>query len=221
VLAKGAGCLGHYPSVADAASQVRTGRRQGLGPRRGDLGEHYDEGRFLGLRGRKLTWRMMLRSQRCIATTRGQHRGGDSLVDGGVNPRKSGDDRKSGTRFAARDQPLLAIFRSNANGCSVALCQRRQPPKAGAVGQRLQRVAGQPSLTIKSDGWLPVAAGPTDRRAALCKDNLDAGTDCAPFMRGFSPPPTSLARTLKLFATHVATPKSTSWCSTFPSFSLA
>ena len=54
-------------------------------------------------------------------------------VDGGVNPRKSGDDRKSGTRFAALDQPLLAIFRSDANGCSVALCQRRQPPKAGAV----------------------------------------------------------------------------------------
>ena len=55
---------------------------------------------------------------------------------------ESGDDRKSGTRFAALDQPLLAIFRSDANGCSVALCQRRQPPKAGAVGQRLQRVGG-------------------------------------------------------------------------------
>ena len=114
-----------------------------------------------------------------------------SGVDGGVNPRKSGDDRKSGTRFAAHDQPLLAISRSDANGCSVALCQRRQPPKAGAVGQRLQRVAGPPSLTIESDGWFSVAAGPTDRRAALCKDNLDVGTDCAPFMRGFSPPPTS------------------------------
>jgi hypothetical protein len=46
-------------------------------------------------------------------------------VDGGVNPRKSGDDRKSGTRFAAPEQPVLAIFRSDANGCSVALCQRR------------------------------------------------------------------------------------------------
>jgi hypothetical protein len=30
-----------------------------------------------------------------------------------------------------------------------------------------------------------------------------------------------LARPLKLFATHVATPKSTSWRSMFPSFSLA
>ena len=84
------------------------------------------------------------------------------------------------------DQPLLAIFRSDANGCSVALCQRRQPPKAGAVGQRLQRVAGQPSLTIKSDGWSPVAAVPIGPRAALCEDDLDSGTDCAPFMRGFS-----------------------------------
>ena len=111
-------------------------------------------------------------------------------VDGGVNPRKSGDDRKAGTRFAACDQPLLAIYRSDANGCPVALCQRRQPPKAGAVGQRLQRVAGQPSLTIKSDGWFPVAAGPPDPRAALCEDDLDSGTDSAPFMRGFSPPPT-------------------------------
>jgi hypothetical protein len=32
------------------------------------------------------------------------------LVDGGVNPRKSGDDRKAGTRFAACDQPVLAIY---------------------------------------------------------------------------------------------------------------
>jgi hypothetical protein len=45
-----------------------------------------------------------------------------SSVDGGVHPR---------IRFAARDQPLLAIVRSDANGCSVALCQRRQPPKGG------------------------------------------------------------------------------------------
>jgi hypothetical protein len=66
-------------------------------------------------------------------------------VDGGENPRINGDDRKAGTRFAACDQPLPAIYRSDANGCPVALCQRRQPPKAGAVGQRLQRVAGQPS----------------------------------------------------------------------------
>ena len=109
-----------------------------------------------------------------------------------MNPRKSGDDRKAGTRFAACDQPLLAIYRSDANGCPVALCQRRQPPKAGAVGQRLQRVAGQPSLTIKSDGWFPVTAGPPDPRAALCEDDLDSGTDSAPFMRGFSPPPTGL-----------------------------
>ena len=107
-----------------------------------------------------------------------------------MNPRNSGDDRKAGTRFAACDQPLLAIFRSDANGCSVALCQRRQPPKAGAVGQRLQRVTGQPSLTIKSDGWFPIAAGPTDPRADPCQDDLDSGTDSAPFMRGFSPPPT-------------------------------
>src|SRR5207344_334092 len=81
-------------------------------------------------------------------------------------------------------------YRSSAKGCPVALCQRRQPPKAGAVGQRLQRVAGQPSLSIKSDGWFPVAAGPPDPRAALCEDDLDTGTDSAPFMRGFSPPPT-------------------------------
>src|ERR1700735_1096783 len=78
-------------------------------------------------------------------------------VDGGVNPRKSGDDRKSGTRIAAPDQTLLAVFRSDANGRSVALCQRRQPPKAGAVGQRLQRVAGQSSWTIKNDGWFRIA----------------------------------------------------------------
>jgi hypothetical protein len=79
------------------------------------------------------------------------------VVDGGVNPHKSGDDRKSGTRIAAPDQTLLAVFRSDANGCSVALCQRRQPPKAGAVGQRLQRVAGQSSWTIKNDGWFRIA----------------------------------------------------------------
>jgi hypothetical protein len=78
-------------------------------------------------------------------------------VDGGVNPRKSGDDRKAGRRFAACDQPLLAIYRSDANGCPVALCQRRQPPKAGAVGQCLQRVAGQSSWTIKNDGWFRIA----------------------------------------------------------------
>ena len=59
-----------------------------------------------------------------------------AVVDGGVNPRINGDDRKAGTRFAACDQPLPAIYRSDANGCPVALCQRRQPPKAGAVGQR-------------------------------------------------------------------------------------
>ena len=82
---------------------------------------------------------------------------GSWRVDGGVNPRKSGDGRKSGTRIAAPDQPLLAIFRSDANGCPVALCQRRQPPKAGAVGQRLQRVAGQSSWTIKNDGWFRIA----------------------------------------------------------------
>ena len=89
---------------------------------------------------------------------RGRRREGpSSAVDGGVNPRKSGDDRKSGTRIAAPDQTLLAVFRSDANGCSVALCQRRQPPKAGAVGQRLQRVAGQSSWTIKNDGWFRIA----------------------------------------------------------------
>jgi hypothetical protein len=53
-----------------------------------------------------------------------------------VNPRKSGDDQKSGTGFAVHDRPLLAIVRSDANGCSAALCQRRQPPKAVAEGQR-------------------------------------------------------------------------------------
>ena len=81
-------------------------------------------------------------------------------VDGGVNPRKSGDDRKFGTRFAPRDQPFLAIIRSDANGCPVALCQRRQPPKAGAVGQRLQRVAGQPSLSIKTTAAFALSVAP-------------------------------------------------------------
>jgi hypothetical protein len=38
----------------------------------------------------------------------------------------------------------------------VALSQRRQPPKAGAVGQCLQRVAGQSSWTIKNDGWFRI-----------------------------------------------------------------
>ena len=107
----------------------------------------------------------------------------ENYLDGGVNPRINGDDRKAGTRLAACDQPLPAIYRSDANGCPVALCQRRQPPKAGAVGQRLQRVAGQPSLTIKSDGWFPVAAGPLDPTTALCVDYLYSGTDSAPFMR--------------------------------------
>ena len=129
-------------------------------------------------------------TMRSLAIMRLHSLGRLSGVDGGVNPRINGDDRKAGTRFAACDQPLLAIYRSDANGCPVALCQRRQPPKAGAVGQRLQRVAGQPSLTIKSDGWFPVAAGPPDPRAALCEDDLYSGTDSAPFMRGFSPPPT-------------------------------
>ena len=59
--------------------------------------------------------------------------------------------------LAACDQPLLAIYRSDANGCPVALCQRRQPPKAGAVGQCLQRVAGQSSWTIQNDGWFRIA----------------------------------------------------------------
>ena len=81
---------------------------------------------------------------------------GTTGVDGGVNPRKSGDDRKAGTRFAACDQPLLAIYRSDANGCPVALCQRRQPPKAGAVGKRLQRATEQSSSTINNDGWFRI-----------------------------------------------------------------
>jgi hypothetical protein len=94
--------------------------------------------------GVRSEWRRM---PLCIALDRGG--GGQSRsraaerspVDGGVNPRINAMTQKAGTRFAARDQPLLAIVRSDANGCSVALCQRRQPPKAGAVGQRLQRVA--------------------------------------------------------------------------------
>ena len=106
----------------------------------------------LGSRGRK---GHELRATRpCGQDRRSRYAPG---VDGGVNPRKSGDDRKAGTRFAACDQPLLAIYRSDANGCPVALCQRRQPPKAGAVGQCLQRVAGQSSWTIKNDGWFRIA----------------------------------------------------------------
>jgi hypothetical protein len=96
--------------VAGAGLAVRSGRRQGLSPRRGDLGEHYDEGRFPGLRRRE-----------------------SDMAD---------DD------FAL----------------NVVLRQHRAD---------------------------------TETVIAL------------------------LARTLKLFATHVATPKSTSWRSTFPSFSLA
>ena len=38
---------------------------------------------------------------------------------------------------------------------------------------------------------VPIAAGPTDPRAALCEDDLDCETDSAPFMRGISPPPTA------------------------------
>ena len=59
--------------------------------------------------------------------------------------------------------------------------------EGGAVGQRLQRVAGQPSLTIKSDGWFPSPqvrpapeSGPMRRRSLL-------RTDSAPFMRGIPP----------------------------------
>src|SRR6516162_9262386 len=140
------------------------------------------------------------------------------VVDGGVNPRKSGDDRKAGTRFAAPDQPLLTIVRSDANGCSVALCQRRQPPKAGAAGQRLQRVAGQPSLTIKSDGWLRLAAGPIDPRAALCEDDIDTGTDSAPFMCGFSPPPTA-QHTISSISRIMACPPDFAWRSRIRSVS--
>jgi hypothetical protein len=57
-----------------------------------------------------------------------------AVVDGGQNPRKSGDDRNPGMGFAVQRQPLLAVVRSDANRCSVALCPRRQPPKAGAAG---------------------------------------------------------------------------------------
>ena len=40
------------------------------------------------------------------------------------------------------------------------------------------------------------AAGPTDPRAVLCEDDIGPGTDSAPFMRGFSPPPTRGTRRL-------------------------
>jgi len=44
-------------------------------------------------------------------------------------------------------QPFLPVERLVANKADGAsLCQRRQPPKAGAEGQRLQRLA--PSATI-------------------------------------------------------------------------
>ena len=107
-----------------------------------------------------------------------------------MNPRKSGDYRKAGTRFAACDQPLLAIYRSDANGCPVALCQRRQPPKAGAVGQCLQRVAGQSSWTIKNDGWFRITKVRLTRERPYAKTVRLFKTDSSPFTRGFSPPPT-------------------------------
>ena len=52
-------------------------------------------------------------------------------------------------------------------------------------------------MTIKSDGWSPVAAGPPDPRAALCEDDLYSGTDSAPFMRGFF----AAANATEIFAT--------------------
>ena len=110
-----------------------------------------------------------------------------------MNPRKSGDDRKSGTRIAAPDQTLLAVFRSDANGHSVALCQRRQPPKAGAVGQRLQRVAGQSSWTIKNDGWFRITQVRLTRERPYAKTVRLFKTDSSPFTRGFSRPPTPVS----------------------------
>src|ERR1700722_11947220 len=92
----------------------------------------------------------------------------------------------------ARKLPPLTrpVFRSDANGCSVALCQRRQPPKAGAVGQRLQRVAGQSSWTIKNDGWFRITQVRLTRERPYAKTIGLFKTDSSPFTRGFSPPPT-------------------------------
>src|SRR6476619_5970129 len=92
-----------------------------------------------------------------------------------------------------------SAFYGKAGECLIrrtAVVRTRMPGGVGGVAprgvplSRLQRVAGQPSLTIKSDGWFPVAAGPPDPTTALCEDYLYSGTDSAPFMRGFSPPPT-------------------------------
>jgi Transposase len=86
---------------------------------------------------------------------------------------------------AVHYQPLLAVVRSDANGCWGALCQRRQPPKAGAVGQRLQRAAGQPSSYHRERGlatvsalWLPAQEGHVT----------------PPFTVRFSPPPRPTVR---------------------------
>ena len=137
---------------------------------------------------------------KCVVQTSTQPRSIPALpimsciaVDGGVNPRKSGDDQKSGTGIAVHDRALLAIVRSDASGCSVALCQRHQPPKAGAVGQRLQRVAGQPSWTIKTDGWFRRRSRRPNRERPEARIRPILATECAPFMRGFSPPPTIAA----------------------------
>src|SRR3974390_1340183 len=89
-----------------------------------------------------------------------------------------------------RDWPLLAIDRSDATGCLATLCQRRQPPKAGAVGQRLQRVAGQPSWTIKINGRFPSPQLRSSQRSDPSENEVDIETDSSPFTRGFSPPPT-------------------------------
>ena len=56
-------------------------------------------------------------------------------------------------RMLPLPQPLLAVKRSVANGWVVGPCQRRQPPKAVAEGQRLRGPTTQPHSATVVDGW--------------------------------------------------------------------
>ena len=57
----------------------------------------------------------------------------------------------------------------------VPLCQRRQPPEAGAVGQRLQRATGQPPSFDRERGW---------RLSLPCRLPAQKGHVTPPFMCG-------------------------------------
>ena len=101
-------------------------------------------------------------------------------VDGGANPRKSGDDGKSGTTFAARDQPLLGIVRSE-----TARQQRRWIERADAtpivVLSKIAAARGNPrdacALALHGVGF--EARRPMTRFAARGKSpGLDGPAAC-------------------------------------------